>query len=82
MREREQMFTEFLGEVKKASNKMREEQKASTKSKAEKVIPRLLVCKYGSLVSPGEAGFSSLAEGTRGGSDYRGFTVEEGQGVV
>lgn len=38
MREREQMFTDFLGELKKASNKIREEQKASTKSKAEKVM--------------------------------------------
>lgn len=37
MREREQMFTDFLGELKKAGNKMKEEQKVATKTKTEKV---------------------------------------------
>lgn len=37
MREREQMFTEFLGELRKAGNKTRDEQKASAKGKMEKV---------------------------------------------
>ena len=37
MREREQMFTDYLGELKKAGNKVKEEQKAVTKTKTEKV---------------------------------------------
>jgi len=39
MREREQLFNEFLVEMKKSAAKQREEQKISTKTKADKVRP-------------------------------------------
>ena len=39
MREREQLFNEFLVEIKKSAAKLREEQKVSTKTKLEKVRP-------------------------------------------
>lgn len=37
MREREQMFTEFLGELKREGNRTKDEQKGSAKGKVEKV---------------------------------------------
>jgi transcription elongation regulator 1 len=79
MREREQMFADFLGELKKAGNKVKEEQKlTASKSKPDKVGGLVGTLQLSYRWSSGEARFPSLAERAGGGGDIRGHRVEEG----
>ena len=46
MREREQLFTEYVTELKKASKQREEHQRHSSKSKAEKVRKAVVYAKF------------------------------------
>ena len=65
MREREQMFSEYLSELKKAGGKSRDEQKPASRGKTEKVrsltVGRPVFLIVG--VSAGEGGFLGHVKG-------------------